>query len=157
MTQRIVRMVCLLALLAGSFALTGTAHAAPQPAGVAATCGSGSVTAAVYTGGDPTRTRWGWTGTVHSSACNHWGNVQLHSKLPSGYQANVTLTRYSYGSVTDHRYCYVRAGGWNCHTEAILTTSCAWSYTTHTIIYRWNGNSWDPVAWGATPETVACA
>jgi hypothetical protein len=157
MTKRLVRIACMLALLAGSFAVTATAQSTAAPANTTATCfGGPPVQDAVYTNGDPTRTRWGWTQTVHSTACNHWGNVQLHNPLPSGYQANVTLTRYHYGVEADHRYCYVRAGGRSCHTEAILTTSCVWSYTTDTIIYRWSGSRWDPVAWGITPMSVEC-
>jgi hypothetical protein len=102
----------------------------------------------IYTNGSSSSKRWGWAYTVHSQACNHWGSAALHEALPNGYQVNVTLTRYNDGSVTDHRYCYIHAGDpANCHTVAILTTSCQWRYETTAAIYRWNGTTWVKVAW----------
>jgi hypothetical protein len=152
MIKRILRLSCLLTILGGSLAVLGASIASAYPASAdsaTATCLSSSHTEGVYTDGNPNSRRWGWATTVHSVGCNHWGNVALHEKLPSGYQVNVTLTRYNNRAEFDHRYCYVEAGGANCHTPAILTTACQWSYRTQAIIYHWNGTKWDPVAWNS--------
>src|SRR6266545_8431444 len=129
-----IRFACLLPLLAAG--IVGAARS--SAAASAAACWEEVDTAGVYTHLDPNLQRWGWTQTVHSTACNHWGNVQLHEPLPTGYQANVTLTRTNVlTGDTDHRYCYVKANGRTCHTDAILTTACFWDYFTDTVIYHW--------------------
>lgn len=153
MTKRVIQLICALGLAIGAL---GTA-AAPASASETVSCAEGSHSDGVYTYGDTGQQRWGWATTVHSGGCNHWGNVALHAKLPSGYQANVTLTRYFIGAVIDHRYCKVSAGGTNCHTPAILTTDCRYSYSTDVDIYIWNGSTWALVAWNRQSHmTVGC-
>jgi hypothetical protein len=154
MTKRVVRFICVLSMAIASIVIVS----GPASATEAYTCDQASASHGVYTYGDTGQKRWGWATTVHSTGCNHWGNVALHAPLPSGYQVNVTLWRHNADySVSDHRYCYVYAGGSNCHTPAILTTSCIWSYSTFVDIYIWNGSTWALVAWNpGWSETQSC-
>jgi hypothetical protein len=140
------------------FSLPQSASAAEStsPEGAAACAEWGPEPTGIYTGGNPDNQRWGWVYTVHSAACNHWGSVALHAPLPRNHQVNVTLTRYNGNVVADHRYCYIRAGESNCHTPAILTTSCQWWYKTTADVYRWNGTSWIRIAWGSTNRSGSC-
>jgi hypothetical protein len=155
--KKLVRLTCLLALLIGGLAAPGNALASASPAPAASAsyaCPEWSATADILSNYG---TRWGYVHLVNSSGCNHWGSVALHDPVPSGYQVNVTLTRYSNltGDEADHRYCYVNTGGTNCHTEAIQTTDCAWQYKSSAVIYRWDGK-WVPMAWGSTGKWFAC-
>jgi hypothetical protein len=150
----VLRLISLLGLIAGSVAI------APSTALASTTysCLDFSTSDGIHTGGNDDFPRWGWALTVHSPACNHWGSVALHEALPSGFQVNVTLTRWDGDFVFDHRYCHVYPGGTNCHTAAILTTACNWSYTTNAQIYHWNGTAWDLIAFNTTPpRTFSCS
>lgn len=153
MARLALRLTCLLALLAGSLTMAaGTASASP-----AYICDSFPTPDGIHTGGNDEFPRWGWAQTVHSPACNHWGSVALHEPLPSRFQVNVTLTRWNYTAVFDHRYCYVEAGGTNCHTPAIQTIGCNWTYATQAKIYHWNETKWDLIAWNSSPpRTGSC-
>lgn len=156
--RELVRLTCLLALLIGGLAAPGNALASASPApaasATASACFNFGKSADILSGYG---TRWGYVNLVYSSGCNHWASVALHDPVPSGHQVNVTLTRYSNvnGAVADHRYCYVHPGGTNCHTPAIKTTDCAWSYSSSAVIYRWDGK-WVPIASGSTGEYWAC-
>lgn len=148
MGRTVVRLICLLTLLAGSF----TVAAGPALAAPAYSCPSYSTPNGIFTEGVIGGIRWGWVRTVHSPGCYHWGSVALHDKLAERLQVNVTLERWRYDKVVDHRYCYIKPGGSGCYTDPVLTGDCSWTYVTNARIYHWSDGKWTKIAWSSTND-----
>jgi hypothetical protein len=151
MARFAVRLICLLTLFAGSF----TVAAGPALAAPAYSCPPFSEHYGIYTEGVIGGIRWGWVRTVHSPACYHWGSVALHDKLEERFQVNVTLERWRYNRIVDHRYCYIKPGGSGCYTEPVLTGDCSWTYVTNAKIYHWSNGKWSLIAWSSVRDRTA--